>query len=154
MKNMMIRASILVAILCTLFLAMSPNIPVASASTIPRHQTAYRFARSQIGKPYVYGADGPNSYDCSGLVMDAYRHAGIILPRTTYEMLASSKLIRETHAQAHWGDLVFYGSGHVELYAGWRVTLGAHASGQPVSYITWGGSWRPTAYYRVRGAGG
>src|SRR5215813_7761853 len=60
---------------------------------VPVRLRAYWWALSKKGHPYVYGGTGPG-YDCSGLVMMAYRHAGIHLPRTTYGMLASSLLIR------------------------------------------------------------
>jgi cell wall-associated NlpC family hydrolase len=135
---------------------LSSAVP-ASAATVPGHLTAYRFARDQIGIPYVYGGESRGGYDCSGLVQAAYRAAGITIPRTTEEMLADGRqLIPETHAQAHWGDLVFFGSGHVELYAGGTETLGALETGTLVGYHRWypGSWWVPTAYFRVRGAGG
>ena len=122
--------------------------------TRPRHfrpklarVRAYYWALSQRGHPYEYGGTGPG-YDCSGLVMMAYRHAGIHLPRTTYEMLASRLLFRVSHPRI--GDLAFYGSGHVELFRKWGYTFGAHDYGAPVSLIRYGWGWRPTAYYRVR----
>ncbi len=108
---------------------------------------AYYWALSQKGHPYAYGGTGP-AFDCSGLVMMAYRHAGIHLPRTTYEMLDSPLLVRVTHPRQ--GDLAFYGSGHVELFRKWGYTFGAHDWGQPVSLIHYGGDWRPTMYFRVR----
>ncbi len=80
--------------------------------------------------------------------MMAYRHAGIRLPRTTYEMLASPLLVRIWHPRM--GDLAFYGSGHVELFRKWGWTFGAHDYGQPVGLIHYGGDWVPTAFYRVR----
>ena len=80
--------------------------------------------------------------------MEAYRHAGIWLPRTTYGMLASRKLIRVRHPRM--GDLAFYGTGHVELFRRWGYTFGAHDSGTVVSLIHYGYGWRPSAFYRVR----
>jgi cell wall-associated NlpC family hydrolase len=83
--------------------------------------------------------------------MVAYRHAGVSLPRTTYEMLASPKLERIPRADARWGDLAFYGTGHVELYMGpanW--TFGAHSSGTRIGRIVFGPYWHPTMYFRVR----
>ena len=55
----------------------------------PAAEQAVAFAKSKIGKPYVWGAVGPNAYDCSGLVMDAYKHAGISLPHHTSSKCAS-----------------------------------------------------------------
>ena len=82
---------------------------------LPTRIRALNWAKTQYGKPYIYGGTGPGGYDCSGLVMMAYRHAGISLPRTTYQMLASKHLVRVAHPLK--GDLAFYGSGHVEMYA-------------------------------------
>jgi cell wall-associated NlpC family hydrolase len=114
---------------------------------LPRRLRAYRWAARQKGHPYIYGGTGPG-FDCSGLVMEAYRHAGIRLPRTTYGMLASRKLIRVRHPRM--GDLAFYGTGHVELFRKWGYTFGAHDSGTRVSLVHYGYGWKPTAYYRVR----
>jgi cell wall-associated NlpC family hydrolase len=113
----------------------------------PLRMRAYNWALSQKGHPYVWGGTGPG-FDCSGLVMMAYRHAGIHLPRTTYEMLSSPLLIRVKIPQT--GDLAFYGTGHVELFRKWGYTYGAHDSGTVVSLIHYGGFWHPTAFYAVR----
>lgn len=120
----------------------------ASARSAPARVRAFDWARSQAGKPYEYGATGPYGYDCSGLVMEAYRHAGITLPRTTSEMLQSWHLVRVSRPVK--GDLAFYGSGHVELYAHGDWTFGAHAPGQSIGWIEFGPWWHPTAYYRIR----
>jgi len=120
----------------------------ARSAVLPARLRALYWARTQYGKPYEYGGTGPYGYDCSGLVMEAYRHAGINLPRTTYEMLQSWHLVRVSVPQK--GDLAFYGSGHVELYAHGDWTFGAHAPGQIVGWIQFGPWWHPTAYYRVR----
>ena len=114
---------------------------------LARRLRAYYWASTQVGHPYVWGGTGPG-YDCSGLVMMAYRHVGIRLPRTTYEMLASPLLVRVWHPRM--GDLAFYGSGHVELFRKWGWTFGAHDYGSPVGLIHYGYGWAPTAYYRVR----
>ena len=60
----------------------------------------WRYALRQKGKPYIYGDDGPAGFDCSGLVYAAYRAAGIALPRTTYGMLGSWRLVRISKARA------------------------------------------------------
>lgn len=105
---------------------------------------ALAWARTQAGKPYVYGGTGPYGYDCSGLVMMAYEHAGAQLPRTTYGMLGSGMLTWTSSPRP--GDLAFYGSGHVELYAGNGETWGAHDSGTVIGLIR---EWETPAYYRV-----
>lgn len=114
---------------------------------LPLRLRAYRWAARQKGHPYVWGGTGPG-FDCSGLVMEAYRHAGIRLPRTTTEMLASRKLFRVRHPRM--GDLAFYGTGHVELFRRWGYTFGAHDYGTRVGLIHYGYGWKPTAFYRVR----
>ena len=114
---------------------------------LPRRVRAYRWAARRAGQPYVYGGTGPG-FDCSGLVMQAYRHVGIWLPRTTTGMLASRKLVRVRHPRM--GDLAFYGTGHVELFRRWGYTFGAHNYGSRVSLVHYGYGWRPTAFYRVR----
>jgi cell wall-associated NlpC family hydrolase len=142
------------AALCGLaVLASSPAALAAPARhhpAVPRRDRAMNWAVSQHGHPYVWGGTGPG-FDCSGLVMMACRHAGIHLPRTTYEMLASPLLIQVTHPER--GDLAFYGSGHVELVTRQRgVTFGAHDQDSPVGWIRWSSGWHPTAFYRVKGA--
>jgi cell wall-associated NlpC family hydrolase len=84
--------------------------------------------------------------------MTAYRAAGIQLPRTTYGMLSSWKLIPEARWQARWGDLAFFGSGHVELVGPDGGTIGAHDSGSRVSWIGYSPWWHPDRYFRVAGA--
>ena len=101
---------------------------------------------------YSYGGTNCQpGYDCSGLVMEAFGHgAGIWLPHSTYAMLKDSHLHWIPLSQARRGDLMFYGSGHVEINTVWyHQTFGAHAPGQRVGYIHWSSSWHPTAAYRV-----
>ncbi|GAB2820228.1 C40 family peptidase [Actinocorallia aurea] len=79
---------------------------------------ALRYALGQLGKPYVWGAAGPSSYDCSGLVMWAYRQVGISLPHYTGSQWSAGTHISEGDLQP--GDLVFFYSDlhHVGLYLG------------------------------------
>lgn len=113
----------------------------------PARLRAYYWAKTQAGHPYVWGGTGPG-YDCSGLVMMAYRHAGIRLPRTTGGMLGSPLLRQVWHPRM--GDLAFYGPGHVELFRKWGYTFGAHDVGTLVGLIHYGWGWAPTAFYHVR----
>jgi NlpC/P60 family len=113
-----------------------------------RGAAALRWAVANAsGHAYLFGGTGP-SYDCSGLVMVAFEHEGISLPRTTEGMLGSTHLIRVSSPSP--GDLAFFGTGHVEFYAGPDETFGAHHSGTTISYRSYGPGYEPTGFYRVR----
>jgi cell wall-associated NlpC family hydrolase len=74
-------------------------------------QAVIRFATAQLGKPYVWGATGPSSFDCSGLTQAAYAAAGIPIGRTTYDQ-ATDGVAVDWHSQPIVaGDLVFTASG-------------------------------------------
>ena len=108
--------------------------------------------RYATGCSYYYGGSGCSpGYDDSGLVMEAFGNgAGIWLPHSTYAMLGDPRLHRIPLSRAVPGDLMFYGSGHVEINTPWHhQTFGAHDWGRRVGWITWGPSWYPTAAYRV-----
>ena len=65
---------------------------------------AVQFARTKLGRPYIWGATGPRAYDCSGLVQAAYRAAGIGLPRTTYQMIHVGQPVSRSDIRP--GDLI------------------------------------------------
>ncbi|MHA6760521.1 C40 family peptidase [Streptacidiphilus sp. PAMC 29251] len=114
----------------------SPATPVSSAN-VPvsgRAAAAVAFARAQLGKPYVWGATGPGSFDCSGLTQAAWRAAGVSLPRTTYQQIDAGRRIPTSQLQP--GDLVFYYSGitHVALYVGGGRIIHAPHPGAAVEY--------------------
>ncbi|WP_311317199.1 C40 family peptidase [Propionibacterium freudenreichii] len=93
---------------------VAPNAATAATSAA---QTAINFALAQVGKPYVWGAVGPNAYDCSGLTMAAYKAAGISLPRVTYSQMAAGTAVSQSTMVP--GDLIFfYGGEHVGIYLG------------------------------------
>lgn len=106
-----------------------------------------------LGCWYVYGAAGPcgSGYDCSGLVLASFAAIGISLPHSTYAMLAGNPHLHAVPlAQARRGDLLFYGSGHVEIDTIWPDTsFGALDTGTQVGWHQWGGSWRPTMAFQV-----
>ncbi|WP_190123195.1 C40 family peptidase [Streptomyces inusitatus] len=83
-----------------------------------RGAKAVRYAVEQIGKPYVWGAEGPWSYDCSGLTSQAWAAAGLRIPRTSQEQWA--RLTRVPLSELRPGDLVVYfpGATHVAIYLG------------------------------------
>lgn len=70
---------------------------------------AIAFARAQLGKPYVWGAEGPRAFDCSGLVYAAYRAAGISIPRVTSDQWRHGTHVPNGRVQP--GDLAFFNSG-------------------------------------------
>ncbi len=142
--------SILAAALLALPLATSHQ--AAHASTLSPRLSAFYWARAHAGDRYCWGGTGPTCFDCSGLVMAAYSREHLYFGRTTYQMLASGKLIREAHSQARRGDLAFYGSGHVEFVAWSNHTFGALNSGTLIGWHAWNAFWHPTMYFRVRGA--
>lgn len=129
---------------------------IAAPASANRRQDAMAWAVNRIGCPYVYGGTGPCSrgFDCSGLVVAAYAHVGMRLPRTTYEMLASRALKVQTD-HPHPGNLVFFGDGHVTLYYWRHVVLQAPQPGENVQLTRWypGSNWVPTGYYKIRDAG-
>ncbi|MFI8197358.1 NlpC/P60 family protein [Streptomyces sp. NPDC085942] len=90
------------------------------------------FARAQIGKPYVWGATGPSSYDCSGLTQAAWREAGVTLPRTTWDQVEFGT--RVATADLRPGDLVFFYDdiSHVGIYKGEGMMIHAPKPGANV----------------------
>ncbi|WP_128433213.1 C40 family peptidase [Streptomyces cyaneus] len=94
--------------------------PGAATAQAPnsRAAAAISYAQTKLGSPYVWGATGPNAFDCSGLTQAAYRSAGISLPRTTYAQIDAGR--RVSRAELLPGDLVFFYSSisHVGLYIG------------------------------------
>jgi len=111
----------------------------AGTSTNPVALQAMAFAKSQIGQPYVWGGTGPKGYDCSGLQMTSYRHAGLTIPRTAAEQYAGAGR-RIPLNEAKQGDLLFYASDvsqpstvyHVAMYVGDGDLLDAPQTGEKV----------------------
>lgn len=103
----------------------------------PKVEKAIRFAKHQLGKPYVWGATGPGSYDCSGLTMRAYQKAGIKLPRVTRAQYQAGKHVPVGKRQR--GDLLFWSSNgaaggihHVAIALGGGRMVEAQQTGVPV----------------------
>ena len=89
------------------------------------------FAYDQLGKPYAFGADGPGSYDCSGLVMAAYASVGVSLPHNAAMQYHAISHISRSSLQP--GDLVFYRNlGHVAIYIGGGRVIHAPQAGENV----------------------
>ncbi|WAX78396.1 C40 family peptidase [Streptomyces sp. KMM 9044] len=102
------------------------------SSYAAKAEKALTFARAQIGKPYVWGATGPGSYDCSGLTQGAWKAAGVSLPRTTYDQVEAGATVPVSQAQP--GDLVFFYDDitHVGIYIGNGMMI--HAP-KPGTYV-------------------
>jgi cell wall-associated NlpC family hydrolase len=97
-----------------------PGLPVPAGTTAGA-RAAIEFARAQLGEPYLWGAAGPDAWDCSGLTMMAWRQGGISLPHYSAAQYSQTKHI--SAAQLRPGDLVFWGTSpntihHVALYIG------------------------------------
>ncbi|MBB1255724.1 NlpC/P60 family protein [Streptomyces alkaliterrae] len=99
-----------------------------------RASSAYAAAQSKVGSPYVWGATGPNSFDCSGLTLWAFQQAGVSIPRTSQAQANIGT--RVSRAQLVPGDLVFfYGDlHHVGFYAGNGQILHSPKPGANVRY--------------------
>jgi cell wall-associated NlpC family hydrolase len=93
---------------------------------------ALRYALTRVGDPYVWGAAGPNAFDCSGLVVWAYAQIGISLPHYTGYLWNSG--VHISRSQLEPGDLVFFFAdiGHVGIYVGGGMMVDAPTFGQPV----------------------
>lgn len=100
-----------------------------------RAGAAFAAAQGKIGTPYVYGATGPSSFDCSGLTSWAYAQAGVGIPRTSQAQANYGTRISSS-SQLQVGDLVFFFSDlhHVGLYAGNGQVLHAPRTGTNVRY--------------------
>ena len=95
-----------------------------------RAGAAVRAALSRLGRPYVWGATGPNQFDCSGLVQWAYAQVGVHLDRTTYQQINDGVPVPRSQVQP--GDLVFPHAGHVQLAIGNNLVVEAPYSGASV----------------------
>lgn len=109
-------------------------------------------AKEQVGKPYVWGAEGPDTFDCSGLVQYIYQHAaGVSMPRTTYDQVKVGQTVPLDQLQA--GDLVFWGSEtapyHVAIYIGNNQYVNAATPEQGTILQTMSSYYKPTIAKRV-----
>jgi cell wall-associated NlpC family hydrolase len=110
-------------------------------------QTVISAAQSQIGKPYVWGATGPNAYDCSGLVQYAYSQAGKNVGRTTYQQAGAGQHISVSQAQA--GDILMWGDYHDAIYVGNNQYVHAPQPGQNVTQASISSYFMPDYAIRV-----
>jgi len=102
-----------------------PNVSIENRRVLESNNTIVQEAQKYLGKPYKYGATGPDSFDCSGFVYRVYKNVGISIPRTSLDQsnIAGQKLTKEA---LQVGDLVFFDTslkGHVN-HSG--IYLGNH----------------------------
>lgn len=119
--------------------ASASAAPTATATVAPASSSKVdqliAFLKSQLGKPYVYGATGPDSYDCSGLTQAAFASIGVDIPRTSQEQSTVGTPVAISALQA--GDLIFWGGEgsafHVGVYIGGGQYLDAANPSTPVA---------------------
>lgn len=128
--------------------AAQPAKQQASTQSSSTAQTVVNAAKSQIGKPYVWGATGPNAYDCSGLVQYAYSQAGKNIGRTTYQQAGAGQHVSVSQAQA--GDILMWGDYHDAIYVGNNQYVHAPQPGQNVTQATVSSYFMPDYAIRVR----
>ncbi len=114
---------------------VDPGLPggcASRASSGGGAAAAVRYACAQLGKPYQFGADGPGSFDCSGLTMMAWRQGGIALPHSAAAQMGVGR--RVTKAELQPGDLIFRYSpvSHVAMYVGGGMQVAATHTGSTV----------------------
>ncbi|MGO4616025.1 C40 family peptidase [Nocardia sp. 2YAB30] len=114
--------------------ALAPMLPdLFAPQPTSAGDIALDAAKSKVGAQYSWGAAGPRSFDCSGLVQWAFRQAGIELPRTSFEQSHVGAPVAFQNLEP--GDIVVTnGGGHVGIYAGDGKLLNAVQTGTPVSY--------------------
>ncbi|MGH3585290.1 MAG: C40 family peptidase [Pseudonocardia sp.] len=110
------------ALVASMF-ALTPSADAMTKRRAGKFYSAMDIVRNQKGDPYSYGADGPNAFDCSGLIYYSFRKAGFSnIPRTSDQLAGHSRQIRRSKMRK--GDFVFFHNGgdvyHVGVFAGWR----------------------------------
>lgn len=110
-----------------------------AAASPGRAGIAIKFAIKQLGDRYVFGAAGPNTWDCSGLTMMAYRAAGVSLPHSSRAQINYGRRVSRSELQP--GDLVFFYRpiSHVGIYIGNGLMLHAPRPGKTVTVTNIGG---------------
>jgi cell wall-associated NlpC family hydrolase len=128
----------------------APTPPPTSSPAPPpssRAAVAVAYARAQLGKPYVFATAGPNTFDCSGLTMAAWRAAGVSMAH--YSGSQATAFPRVSWSQLQPGDIVVFYSDwhHVGLYVGGGTMIHAPQTGDVVKYAP---AWRETFQFGVR----
>ena len=119
----------------------------SGGSASSRAQAAVAYALSKVGHRYVAGADGPGTFDCSGLTMAAYRSAGVSLPHYSKAQYGATRHISRSELRP--GDLLFYfggGAHHVSMYIGGGMMVSASNPRDGVEIIAAFGPWYGSRY--------
>jgi cell wall-associated NlpC family hydrolase len=104
---------------------------------------------AQLGKPYVWGTAGPDTFDCSGLVVYAYSQVGVSLPHSSYALWNAGVYVSQDQLQP--GDLVFFdGLGHVGIYIGGGQFIHAPHTGDVVKISSLSESWYAATFVGAR----
>ncbi len=117
--------------------ASAPDMPNRSGAISSRGQAVVELAKQHLGKAYVYGATGPNNFDCSGLVYYVYKQMGVTLNRVANDQMTNGTYVSADALQP--GDIVGFtnGSGyvnHVGIYAGNGMMIHSPQTGDVVKY--------------------
>ena len=111
----------------------APKYTASRGATSLSSNAIVAYASNFLGTPYVWGANGPNSFDCSGFTKYVYSHFGVSLTRTTYTQINEGSYVSRDNLEP--GDLVFFGSGsphHVGIYVGNNSYIHAPRTGDVV----------------------
>ncbi len=113
--------------------AMTANAVHASSA---QARAAVRFALAQVGKPYVWGSAGPDSFDCSGLTMASWQQGGVSLPHSAANQYSYGHHV--SYDQLQPGDLMFFYQpiGHVTIYIGNGMMVSAPEPGEDVQVVS------------------
>jgi hypothetical protein len=138
------RAFIPALLASILFLGLAPALPAAAATPTTEAQQIIQIARTKIGDPWRYGAAGPSAFDCSGLVVYAFKAAGdgaaigngaYRSARSMYDWFRARGLASRSNPQP--GDLVIWGAGsHIGIYLGSGLAISTLTSGVAVRGVT------------------
>ena len=125
----------------------------SSSSSNSIGEKLVNLAKSKLGCRYVWGATGPNTFDCSGLTSWCYKQLGISIPRTSLAQSKSGKAVNKSDLQP--GDLIFWKTtsaevGHVGMYVGNGQFIHAPNKSKPVKYDSLDNSYYKSRYVRAR----
>jgi cell wall-associated NlpC family hydrolase len=129
----------------------STNDPNAVTTVAPpsRYGGVVGVAMAQLGKPYVYGTAGPDTFDCSGLVVYSYAAMGVSLPHSSYALWNVGVYVSSDQLQP--GDILFFdGLGHVGIYIGGGQFIQAPHTGDVVKISSLSDPWYAANYVGAR----